>query len=423
MRKETFAFSAVLAALFLVPDTAEAHGRLPEVTRISFGPDRMVVARASFGLLVSRDGGSQWDLVCGKSVGFDLIEDPIYAAGADGTLYATTAKGLSISTDGACTWAPAGSSSPFVDVTPDGRTALSSRFVASDGADLRYETRLWRSGAPFGASADASLVPNSFVVSGSRIDVAAVRYGSGARSAVVVTSRDDGATWSESPVTLVSGEERIAAVAGDADRVYLRTMSKGASRLLVMEAGGMRTVREAPGGISAVAFSPDLADVWIAEGDAGIAHAATKDFAFEKVSSLAASCLSVDAQGVWACGVQWKSGFVIGLSKDGGRNFEPRLTLCGIRGDLECAQGCAGEWERERHELGCDAVVPQAIPVSESPAETVVPETVEASACSLGAVRARRVSFVAVFLLAALACVRRVQSRDGGKELRDDQAR
>jgi hypothetical protein len=45
MWTENLAIPAILAALFLVPDTAEAHGRLPAVTRISFGRRKGAIAK------------------------------------------------------------------------------------------------------------------------------------------------------------------------------------------------------------------------------------------------------------------------------------------------------------------------------------------------------------------------------------------
>jgi hypothetical protein len=153
MRTKKLALPALFGAvLFFVPDTAGAHGRLPRATRIFFAPDGSLLARTTFGLLISRDG-SLWDLVCGKAVGFDVVEDPVYAADADGAFYATTANGLSISRDGACSWntASAGAGSPFVDVTSDGHVALSSRYAPTDGAGFRYETNVWSAGASVGA--------------------------------------------------------------------------------------------------------------------------------------------------------------------------------------------------------------------------------------------------------------------------------
>ena len=50
---------ATLAALLLFPAFAQAHGRFPEAGAIIFHPTdpQMIVARTSYGLLVTRDGG------------------------------------------------------------------------------------------------------------------------------------------------------------------------------------------------------------------------------------------------------------------------------------------------------------------------------------------------------------------------------
>src|SRR5262247_2867261 len=104
----------VLASLIVAPAApAFANGRAPATSTINFrqGNDDEIAAGMTFGLLVSHDGGANWDYMCEDAVGYGGMYDPDYAYNATGSLAATTFDGAKIDRDmctfGLTTLAPA----------------------------------------------------------------------------------------------------------------------------------------------------------------------------------------------------------------------------------------------------------------------------------------------------------------------------
>lgn len=66
------AVGAVVALLVGGASTAHANGRFPASSAVVLVPDApdFVIARVTFGLLVSRARGHSWGWVCERSVGF-----------------------------------------------------------------------------------------------------------------------------------------------------------------------------------------------------------------------------------------------------------------------------------------------------------------------------------------------------------------
>ena len=98
-------FAALLACVFVLMTwgrTARANGRFPASNYIAFGPTdpNLVVARSTFGYLVSHDRGQNWDWLCELSIGFNGIEDPMYGLFGNGGMSValaeerSTARGL-----------------------------------------------------------------------------------------------------------------------------------------------------------------------------------------------------------------------------------------------------------------------------------------------------------------------------------------
>ncbi|MFO0577564.1 MAG: hypothetical protein U1A78_26465 [Polyangia bacterium] len=99
----------LLAASLLalaVPRQAAGHGgTLPLAQQILVRNGEMLVATPQWGLFIGREGG-EWRWVCDEVISQSL--SPVLALSSDGqTLYATDVTGLTISTDGGCSWNPA----------------------------------------------------------------------------------------------------------------------------------------------------------------------------------------------------------------------------------------------------------------------------------------------------------------------------
>jgi hypothetical protein len=92
---------------------ALANGRPPGTSTINFrqGNDDEIAAGMTFGLLISHDGGANWDYMCEDAVGYGGMYDPDYAYNSTGSLAATTFDGAKIDRDmctfGLTTLAPA----------------------------------------------------------------------------------------------------------------------------------------------------------------------------------------------------------------------------------------------------------------------------------------------------------------------------
>ena len=102
--------SCVFALAFLaMASNALGNGRPPQTVGVfvQSGNDQTVLVSTTFGLLISRDGGTSFQWVCEDAVGYGGVFDPDFAIASDGTIFAATDKALRISRDDGCTWSPA----------------------------------------------------------------------------------------------------------------------------------------------------------------------------------------------------------------------------------------------------------------------------------------------------------------------------
>jgi hypothetical protein len=170
-------------------------------------------------------------------------------------------------------------------------------------------------------------------------------------------------SWAERKIDLLSGETApfIAAVdPKNPDRVYVRTAGAvdARTRLLVSDDAGRswKKVFDSPSPILGFAMPDDGSKVIVGSRD-GISSSPTNAFSFTKGSVAEIQCLAMTGGILWACSTE-RSGFFLGTSRNGGRNFDPRLHLEEVKGPLECpaessvAKLCTADWEKVRRELG-----------------------------------------------------------------------
>src|SRR5690242_13294995 len=103
-----------------------------------------ILLGTNFGLVITRDGGAHWSVVCEEAVvngGEDVTQYVMGAAPAD-TLYAMSSNQLAVSQDRGCSWASAGGpwadpffTDTFADPTDPGR-AFTLALVRSGGGPL-----------------------------------------------------------------------------------------------------------------------------------------------------------------------------------------------------------------------------------------------------------------------------------------------
>jgi hypothetical protein len=109
-------------------------------------------------------------------------------------------------------------------------------------------------------------------------------------------------------------------------------------RLMVSANGGetWTTPFEGQGDLLGFALSPDGATVLVGGPKDGLWSAPADTLVFEKISEIGVRCLTWTNDALYACGDEFRDGFVVGRSTDGGRSFTPVLHLNAPCGPLVC---------------------------------------------------------------------------------------
>ncbi len=406
MRRLLAALATSAFVLGATEGAAQANGRFPESNKILFSPGDpdTVILRVTFGLLISKDHGRTWDWVCEQSIGYTGVEDPMYAVGPSGKIFATTFLGLSTSSDKACSWKFEGGELDgklFVDLTQRPSDPKSIVFFASsyqgqnDAGQISFASNLYETkdeGLTFQSlpgAIDPTILGETIDIAPSdteRLYLSGVRQQGNAPKGYFLTSRDHGKTWTETEVPLVTDERSLFIAAVDpnnADRVYVRTSAADdkPTRVLVSDDGGktFRVVFTGKGAIRGFALSPDGKKIYVGGPLDELQVASTDDFQFQErkptviardagpSEPIRIQCLTATNEGLWACSNE-PSGFVAGFSADDGATFEAKLHFCDIRGPLACAEGTTthvqcvlggpdeprrAPWPIQRSGLGC----------------------------------------------------------------------
>ncbi|WP_437595197.1 hypothetical protein WMF28_21845 [Sorangium sp. So ce590] len=345
-----FALSAAAPAL--------ANGRYPSAGQILVDPadpDHIVV-RATYGALVTRDGGERWSWICETAIGYSGFEDPMMVVTGDGSILAGLFDGLSATHDRGCDWQLAEgplARRNIVDLSidradPASVLLLGSSVMAGDAIltqvwESKDDGRTWtQTGADF-PSTFLGVTLDSAPSDPRRIYVSGRRNGPTFQG-IVRRSDDRGATWEELDVP--GSDDRNLPYLGavdpeDPDVVYVRRDGDGADALLVSEDGGV-TWREVFQAVSllGLALSPDGTRIAVGSDMDGLWVAPTATLEFTQVGQLGVRCLTWTPQGLFACADEPLDGFTAGVSTDGGKTFSPLLTLdrlCGPPPD------CGGE--------------------------------------------------------------------------------
>ncbi|AUX39358.1 hypothetical protein SOCE26_007470 [Sorangium cellulosum] len=360
------AAALVAAALTALPSVAAANGVFPSADQLVFDPSdpARAVARMTYGLLTTRDGGASWAWICEGAVGYDDTGGvaPAIAAASSGRVLAALADGLAIGTEGGCAWARAAELAGQEMVDLSVVKGDPSRVVAvAGGASHRLWASLdggatWsRAGTPLPAGFKARTVDVA-PSDPRRVYVSGLASAGGTVKGALARSLDGGETWATStvPGSTTDREPYIAGVdPRDADVVYVRTAG-AAGRLLASTDGGatLEPVFETTGFVRAFAISPDGAAVAVGSDIDGVWRAPSSTRVFEKVSTVAPRCFTWTETGLYACATEFLDGFTIGRSVDGGATFEPVLQQACLRGPLECAAStpagnlCPADWPR-----------------------------------------------------------------------------
>lgn len=331
-----------------------------------------MVLRGTFGLLLTRNGGSDWDWLCEAGMGYQDLEPP-FTVLAGGRILLALPNGVGVSDPNGCDFGRAdGIDARVVDVSrvvarPREAVALSvdetsSRVWRSTNGGLRFE--------PAGAALE------DFVAT--TLDVAPVDakrlYVSGVTAdgrPLLLRSFDAGQTFAASELPATSSVRRpfIAAVGPDDDRVFVR-LDGLPGTLLESSDGGVsfRQVLELRVPVQGFALSPDGSSVLVTNSFDGSYRADLDTLEFERIACRGPSCLSWTAQGLFGCGTNSTDGFVLGASSDDGASFERVVDLSCVRGPLACdpdssiGATCESAWPAIQLQIGAERCAPPPAP-------------------------------------------------------------
>lgn len=342
-RSKSVKFFQVLcgfALAFSYTTSPHANGRFPSAGYVVVGPgsDRSVIAlRATFGLLLSYDGGRRWNWVCEEAFGGANGYDPSLAIGFDGAVLSTVPLGLSIAAGGAtggCTWHPprGAPTRSVADIAVD----ASGRVMFSVTGPSGIDDTIYRStdgGATWEARAS---LPGLFTET---IEVAPSNpsrvYVSGfLRGGIPVLYRSDDGGMTLREMTRDFGRGGSAFISGvdptNPDVLYIRS-SVGIGTVLLRSVDGGTTLREVASTLdtmSGFALSDDGSTVWIGSVNRseGISRS-IRGGPFRRVAATVTTrCLRYHAGVLYVCADEAEDGFLLGHSIDGGDRIDPLLS-------------------------------------------------------------------------------------------------
>jgi hypothetical protein len=429
---------AVAALIVAAAATSRANGRYPQASQIAVDPSDAThwVARATFGVLETRDAGQSWSWICEDAIGYGSNEDPPIAVTADGSTLVAFSGGLRATHDGGCTWGATRNFGFGIDLTlnpanPHQALAL-ARVTSSDAGAFVSLVRTNDDGATFAAVGQP--IAGDFV--GQTVELGPSAdgrvYASGNVQAkgdagqyvakpAIERSDDGGQTWTRLlPYLPFAYSIFIGAVdRANPDVLYARTLGTMNGQLLVSRDAGatFAAILSVPGDLLGFALSPDGTTIAAGGPDAGIYVASTSDLVFTKTrSDVASYCLTWAGSRLLTCAKEGLANFSIGASDDLGATFTSVMRLSSIS-PLECPAATAGAACMQAWPTVAAVIQPEGggPPVTPPNGSNAVDDTGRASTncgCSFRPTRAAPLG--ALLGLAALARLRRRSAGRGG---------
>jgi hypothetical protein len=364
-------------ALALFPTRALANGKFPAAGQIVVDPGdaARVLVRTTFGILSSSDGGAHFDWICETGAGYGGGYDPGIAIAAGGSILAGVPDGIRVGREGGCSFTRAAGEVDhgFVsDVSvqkghPEKAVALRKGESGADAVWISTDSGTTWTKAGVDLPSDFSGATLDLAPSDSaRLYVGGTRLTGGSFRGAVGRSKDGGSTWEVLllPPPFETTTPYLAAVDPvDASVIYVR-LDGTPGRLLVSKDAGesFSQVLQIPGFMKAFALSPDGATALAGGPSDGVWRAPTQTLAFQKVSSLAASCLAWAGERVYACADQ----VLVSLSTNMGSSFTPLLSIRCVRGPLSCDPAtsvgavCPAMWGPIAQQIGATSCTAQS---------------------------------------------------------------
>lgn len=386
MRLRTALLVAALLPASATP--ALADGAFPDSNQLAApSATRRLLLSTTFGLVVSDDDGATWSWICEDAIGPNVLQ---YQAGAapDVVLYAIDAdEQLSVSLDGGRSWGKRATgllatgfvSDLFADPTDPARAvaifvpratgtpAPPPQLVeTTDRGETFHVLYTAAAGTRLESVEIAKSAPKTIYA------ITTTRDGNGWLPALVRTS--DGTTWDTLPLDAVIGRTvaRIASVDPVDDTVlYLRVLNyqPGKDGLAVVRRRGEAvTVPLVLDGLMSTLLARADGTLWAGGAKAGAFVSSDGDTFLPWAGAPHLRALAERDGALYAAADNFKDGFSVGVSHDGGATWTKLLRfseLCGIYPSAQLENLCSVPWS-----LLVDAfeiVPPAACPVTPVP--------------------------------------------------------
>lgn len=337
------------------PCPAAAHGRPAALGQLVASPEdpNRLVARGTWGLAISLNGGATWRWSCAAAYGVDARnEDPPLTVFRGGRLAVATFEGVFVSDGTGCDWGrPTGApANTFVIDVVRGASSDEGYLVATafEVDDRIFRTRdAGMSWQPVGDPIAGVLVDRIRAApSDERIvylSAAMPARAGEAREVFTLRSGDAGESFARRLFALEPGETNLlleGVDAADPSRLYARVTHFGG------ELEPERVVRSIDGGdswetilripdVGGVVFDADGA-LFVGSRLGGVHRSSDGGDTFEQVSSLTARCLMASEGSLWLCNDEAVDGRALSRSSDSGGSFAPVVKLREIVELLPC---------------------------------------------------------------------------------------
>lgn len=358
---------AVLSVLLLVPPARVcANGRFPASNQISFHPldNNALVARTTFGLLVTRDGGAHFNWVCEQLLLTRMLEDPAILMMGDGSTLVSQFAGQRRGASDDCSWdfvSEELTNRVVIDNVGDPSNPAAAWIVTSDGARANAVWHTTDNGVSWTKISEdfEDVLFETIEVAPSNtsrlyLTGAVPPTTSSPRQPFVYRSDNGGETWERFPYNLETGSQTdlniyLAAVdPANPDRVLMRVRGAPDDKLVVSDNGGESFHKVVSfAGMLGFARSEDGQRVWVGgdlgESEPGLYVSEDRGEGFDPVLatvhlpeggtesiSVRASCLAVRGNELWACGNNFSDKFTLGVSTDNGASFTPVLRFAEV---------------------------------------------------------------------------------------------
>jgi hypothetical protein len=362
--------AAILAAASLfAPSEARANGVFPSSGHLLFDPSDPDTAwlRTDYGVVVTRDNGASWRLVCMQALDYRAQTTPAFALTPAGVPYVGLPDGLVRGDEQGCSYdrVPSLEGMRVDDVS---QTLLGPAYaVITMPADPHRVYRSDDGSVTF--TQTSSPLPLKFrpltldaaPSNPERLYVSGLTGPDADLVGTFARSSDGGASFTEVlvPGSMLGTSPYIAAVDPlDELRVWVR-LDSAPGRLLVTSDGGdsWDVVFEGDGFLRGFALSSDGATAWVGGEADGVWRATAPDWIFEQISTTSVRCLRTTADALYGCMLP-SAGFDVGRSDDGGATFEAFFVEKCLAGLIECPGGstvateCPAPWSTLEVQLG-----------------------------------------------------------------------